>query len=249
MSEVIDNKQILEAAIFAAGEPVAIDRLALLFDESERPSAKAIKKLLDELAHSYDGRGVELKQVSSGYRFQARQEVAPALQRLWEKKPPRYTRAFLETLALIAYKQPITRGEIEDVRGVAVNANIIRQLLDREWIKVVGHKDVPGKPALFGTTKEFLDYFNLKKLSELPTLQELMDLDKAEEQLGEQLTLEVTPAEDPDDEASAEMAEAEVGTPVVAESAEPAQARAEADVDAIVEEALAMADELEKVLG
>lgn len=241
MSEIIDKKHILEAAIFAAGEPVSIDRLAQLFDEDERPSNKELKALLDELAACYEDRGVELKQVSSGYRFQARQAVAPALQRLWEKKPPRYTRAFLETLALVAYRQPITRGEIEEVRGVAVNSNVMRQLLDREWVKVVGHKDVPGKPALFGTTKEFLDYFNLGKLSDLPTLQEMMDLEQVEERLGEQLTLEVTSEEEAQDNVHQLHAEQDADL--------EQNEKSEADIDAIVEEALAMADSLEEAVA
>ena len=194
MTDVTDKKQILEAAIFAAGEPVALDRLGLLFDEKERPTNKELKLLLDEIAADCEARGVELVQVASGFRFQAKQLVASSLQRLWEKKPARYTRAFLETLALVAYRQPVTRGEIEDVRGVAVSSNIIRQLLDREWVKVVGHKEVPGKPALFGTTKQFLDYFNLKKLADLPTLQEITNLEEAGQKLGEQLTLEVAPS-------------------------------------------------------
>jgi segregation and condensation protein B len=242
MSEIIDKKNILEAAIFAAGEPVSIERLSLLFDEQERPSAKELKELLDELAQSYEDRGVELKHVSSGYRFQARQAVAPALERLWEKKAPRYTRAFLETLALVAYRQPITRGEIEEVRGVAVSSNVMRQLLDREWVKIVGHKDVPGKPALFSTTKQFLDYFNLGELSDLPTLQEMMDLEQVEEKLGEQLSLEVTPRSDNDDNITDNVHQLNADESSNSEQNE----KTEADIDAIVEEALAMADALEE---
>lgn len=239
MSDNADKKQILEAAIFAAGEPVGLERLALLFDEAERPSNKELKLLLDELAADCESRGVELVQVASGFRFQAKQLVAASLQRLWERKPARYTRAFLETLALVAYRQPITRGEIEEVRGVAVNSNIMRQLLERDWVKVVGHKEVPGKPALFGTTKQFLDYFNLKKLSDLPTLQEITDLEEAGEKLGEQLSLEVAPAEDAEADQPHESA-------VSAEAEAEQEAATEQDIDAIVEEALAMADSLEE---
>ncbi len=196
MSEAYDNiKPILEAAIFAAGEPLTADKLTQLFPEEARPAAKEIKAALVELAESYHDRGVELVEVGRGYRFQAKADYAEFMQRLWEKKPPRYSRALLETLALIVYRQPITRGEIEDVRGVAVSSNIIKILSEREWVKVVGHKDVPGKPALYGTTSEFLDYFNLKSLGEMPPLQELVNLEELEakigEKLGEQLALDV----------------------------------------------------------
>lgn len=195
MSDEINKKHILEAAIFAAGEPVTVNRLMQLFDEADCPDTATMKVLLEELAADYADRAVDLVQVASGYRFQAKQDYAPWLQRFWEKKPPRYSRALLETIALIAYRQPITRGEIEDVRGVAVSSNIIKILMEREWVKIVGHKEVPGKPALFATTKEFLDYFNLKKLSDLPALQDIMDLEKVEQQLGEQLSLAVDPSE------------------------------------------------------
>lgn len=188
------KKQILEAAILAAGEPVNIDRLQQLFSESERPEKPEIRKLLEQLSQDCASRGVELVEVASGFRYQAKAETAECLQRLWDRKAPKYTRAFLETLALIAYRQPITRGEIEEVRGVAVSSNIMRQLQERDWVKAVGHKDVPGKPAMYGTTKEFLDYFNLKKLSDLPALQEVMDLEEVEKKLGEQLTLDVEPS-------------------------------------------------------
>lgn len=190
MSDMYDNfHQILESAIFAAGEPVPVDKLAQLFAEEVRPSHQAIRAALKEIETFYYARGVALVEVAGGYRFQAKAEYAPWLQRLWEKKPPRYSRALMETLALIAYRQPITRGEIEEVRGVAVSTNIVKILQERGWVKVVGHKDVPGKPALFATTKEFLGYFNLKNLSELPPLEELSDLDELEKTLGEQMNL------------------------------------------------------------
>jgi segregation and condensation protein B len=176
-------KKIIEAAIFAAGEPLSIDRMLVLFEEEERPEKGAILSLLEELASDYSERGVELKEVGSGYRFQARNETARWVSRLWEERAPRYSRALLETLALVAYRQPITRAEIEDIRGVAVSTNIIKTLQEREWIRVVGHRDVPGKPAMYATTREFLDYFNLKSLDELPPLSELKDLDKLNAEL------------------------------------------------------------------
>lgn len=182
-------KHIIEAALFAAAEPISVDRLQQLFEESERPTVAEIKQHLAALAEDYQERGVQLHEVGNGYRFQSQAEFAPWIQRLWEKKPPRYSRAFLETLSLIIYRQPISRGEIEEVRGVVVSTDIMKKLLDHDWIKIVGYRDVPGKPALYGTTKKFLDYFNLKSLSDLPPLEDVLDLDKAEKQLTEQLGL------------------------------------------------------------
>lgn len=180
-------EKILEAALFSAVEPLPIDKLAHLFPEESRPSNTAIRDALVSLKTVYEERGVTLKEVASGFRFQVSSVYAPFIQRLAERKPPRYSRAFLETLALIAYRQPITRGEIEDVRGVSVNPAIIKTLMEREWIKIVGYRDVPGKPALFTTTKTFLNYFNLKNISELPPLSELIDFETLEKQLGLQL--------------------------------------------------------------
>lgn len=180
---------IVEAAILAAGEPLSVAKLAELFEEDERPSNAEIREAIEILQAACETRGIELTQVASGFRFQVKQDNMPWLRRLWEKRPPRYSRALFETLALIAYRQPITRGEIEDVRGVAVSTHIIKTLQDREWVKIVGHRDVPGKPALFGTTKAFLDYFNLKSLKELPPLQELIDLDELEKRANQQLEL------------------------------------------------------------
>lgn len=174
-------KSIVEAALLSAGQPLGVDRLQALFPEGEQPSADEVKAALDELAADWDGRSLELKQVSSGYRFQVRTEFAPWLGRLSEERQPRYSRALLETLALIVYRQPITRAGIEEIRGVAVSSNIIRTLLEREWIRVVGHRDVPGKPALYGTTKRFLDYFGLRSLSELPTLADIKPIDPPQE--------------------------------------------------------------------
>lgn len=178
-------KNILEAILLATDRTLTVAHLETLFElDEERPTRDELRKALQEMADDYESRSYELKQVSSGYRLQVKQEYAHWVGRLWEEKPARYTRALLETMALIAYRQPITRGEIEEVRGVSVSSNIIKTLLERDWIKVLGHKDVPGKPALYGTTKEFLDYFNLKSLDQLPTLAEIKDLDSIHPELG-----------------------------------------------------------------
>jgi len=178
-------KKIIEGALLAASQPLTVDQLEKLFVEGEeRPTRDELREALSELESDCAERGYELKQVASGYRFQVRQEFAHWVGRLWEEKPPRYSRATLETLALIAYRQPITRAEIEEIRGVSVSSNIIKSLTERDWIRVVGHRDVPGKPAMYGTTRGFLDYFNLKNLDELPTLAELRDLDKLHPELG-----------------------------------------------------------------
>src|SRR5512142_699221 len=159
-------KNIIEAAILSAGEPLTLDRLLGLFDEEARPAKELVLECIDTLRAECAERGIELVEVGSGYRYQARKSMAPWVARLWEEKPPRYSRAFLETLALIAYRQPITRAEIEDIRGVAVATNIIKSLTERGWVRVVGHRDVPGKPAMYATTKQFLDYFNLSSLDD-----------------------------------------------------------------------------------
>lgn len=186
MGEHSQLKRILEGALLAAGEPLSLERLADLFLDNERPSNAELRTALKELAVDFEGRGFELKEVASGWRFQVCEDLSEWVARLWEEKPARYSRALLETLSLIAYRQPVTRGEIEEVRGVSVSSNIIRTLLEREWVRVVGHRDVPGRPAMYATTKTFLDYFNLKTLDELPTLSEIRDLDKinAELELG-----------------------------------------------------------------
>jgi len=170
-------KYVLEAALLAAGRPLTLDNLGELFGKRSRPDRPRLRAVLEALAADYEGRGIELKEVASGYRIQIKRSMSDWLMPLWEDRAPRYSRALLETLALIAYRQPLTRGEIEDVRGVAVTTNIVRTLLERGWIHVVGHRDVPGKPAMFGTTRDFLDYFGLKKLDDLPALSELKDLD------------------------------------------------------------------------
>ncbi|ERI53692.1 segregation and condensation protein B [Pseudomonas sp. EGD-AK9] len=169
--------QLLEAFLLASGKPQSLERLYELFEEGERPEPAQFKAALEVLRDSCEGRAFELKEVASGYRLQVRERFAPWVGRLWEERPQRYSRALLETLALIAYRQPITRGEIEDVRGVAVNSNITKTLLEREWIRVVGYRDVPGRPAMFATTKGFLDHFNLKSLDELPPLTALRELE------------------------------------------------------------------------
>ncbi len=179
-------KHILEAALMAADEPLTRDQLIKLFKRGEVPLdelREAVTEALQMLTDECEGRGYELKKVASGYRYQVRQEYSEWVSRMWEEKPPRYSRALMETLALIAYRQPVTRGDVEQVRGVAVSQNILRTLLERGWIRVVGTRDVPGKPALYGTTKEFLDYFNLKSLNELPPLDEIRSMlnDEAQE--------------------------------------------------------------------
>ena len=172
-------KSIIEAALMVADEPLSLDRLQALFAPELGLSVERdeLRAALNELSEQYRDHGIELREVASGWRFQARAALAPWVNRLWEERPPRYSRALLETLAIIAYRQPITRGEIEDIRGVAVSANIVKTLMEREWIRIAGHRDVPGRPAVYTTTRQFLDYFNLKSLAELPSLAELRDID------------------------------------------------------------------------
>lgn len=177
LNEPRELASLLEAFLLASGKPQSLERLYELFEEAERPEPQVFRKALDLLRKSCDNRAFELKEVASGYRLQIREKYAPWVGRLWEEKPQRYSRALLETLALIAYRQPITRGEIEDVRGVAVNSNIVKTLIEREWIRVVGYRDVPGKPAMFATTKAFLDYFNLHSLEALPPLADLREME------------------------------------------------------------------------
>lgn len=200
-------RQIVEGAILAADRPLSIDQLIQLFIDSP-PSRAQIRGVLAEIEESCADRGFELKEVASGYRFQVRTRYGQWVSRLWEEKPPRYTRALLETLALIAYKQPITRGDIEEIRGVAVSTNIMRSLLEREWIRIVGHRDVPGRPALYATTRHFLDYFNLSSLEELPTLSEIKALEEVNQQLelveeapvtGRSIELDVSQQQEDDD--------------------------------------------------
>ncbi|MCB1874668.1 MAG: SMC-Scp complex subunit ScpB [Chromatiales bacterium] len=186
MSELSDEflKGILEAALLAAGRPLSLERMVEdLFEEHERPSKIRLRQMLDSLAEDYRDRAFALREVGSGYRIQVRSDYARWISRLWEEKPGRYSRALMETLALIAYRQPITRGEIEEVRGVAVSTQIIKTLQEREWVRVIGHRDVPGKPALYATTRQFLDYFDLTSLDELPTLAEIRDIESINAEL------------------------------------------------------------------
>ncbi len=181
-------KNIVEAALLAAGRNLTIDHLLALFtDETEPPGRDQIREVLAQLEREYSGRGIELRETGSGFRLQVRQAFAPWVGRLWEERPQRYSRALLETLAIIAYRQPITRGEIEDIRGVAVSSNIVKTLQERGWIRIVGHRDVPGRPGLYATTRQFLDHFNLKSLNDLPTLAELRDLDEISAELEQSL--------------------------------------------------------------
>jgi segregation and condensation protein B len=184
-------KNVVEAALLAAGRPLALEELMSVFDERDGSISEEVKGAIAALTEDYATRGLELLEVASGFRIQIRAAVAQPVARLWQERPAKYSRALLETLALIAYRQPITRGEIEQIRGVAVNPNIIKTLHERNWIRVVGHRDVPGKPELLGTTREFLDYFSLKKLDDLPTLAQLKEL----EDLRVQLTLPGADAE------------------------------------------------------
>ena len=179
----IEIKHFIESALLAAGRPLSIDQLQNLFDDASAPEKSQIRQVISTLLEEYEDRGITIKEVASGYRIQVKADMAERLQKLWEERPPRYSRAFFETLALIAYRQPVTRGDIEEIRGVSVSTNIIRSLQEREWIRVVGHRDVPGRPAMFGTTKLFLDYFGLKKLDDLPPLADLSDWETLRVQL------------------------------------------------------------------
>jgi segregation and condensation protein B len=200
-SRPTELKHIIEALLLAAGSPLSLSQLLSLFEGHEGYSSDDVAKALEALSSDLGDRGIELVEVASGFRLQTRKELIPWVSRLWEERPQRYSRALLETLALIAYRQPITRGEIEEVRGVSVRSNIIRTLQEREWVRVVGHRDVPGKPALFGTTRAFLDYFSLLSLDELPTLAEIKDMESLEPEL------DFDPGSEPpqDDEAGANV--------------------------------------------
>jgi len=181
----MENKlmQIIEAALFSASRPLKIEEIQRLFPKDQTPDKEDIKETLNEIEELCANRGVELKRVSSGYRMQVKQSLSEYIAKLWEEKPQKYTKATLETLALIAYRQPITRGEIEEIRGVSVGTQLIRGILERGWIKIVGQRDVPGRPSLYATTKEFLDYFGLQHLRELPDLPDLPDVDSLDMEL------------------------------------------------------------------
>ncbi len=226
-------KNIIEAVLMSAEKPLKVNEIELLFaGDNDMPSRDDIRKTLKLLAEDYADRGFQLKEVASGFRLQVKQDYSDWIGRLWEEKPARYTRALLETIALIAYRQPITRGEIEEVRGVSVSSNIVKTLMEREWIKVLGHKDVPGKPALYGTTKEFLDYFNLKSLEDLPSLAEIKDLD----QIHRELDLDIDNTGVAEGEEEAESTDDEPGSEEVDEAADVNTVAATADNDASFEE-------------
>lgn len=176
-------KYFVEAALLAAGQPLSVDQLQSLFDDGAAPEKAQIRQAISSLLEEYEPRGFTIKEVASGFRVQIQSDMVERLQKLWEQRPPRYSRAMFETLALIAYRQPMTRGEIEEIRGVSVSSNIIRSLLEREWVRIVGHRDVPGRPEMFGTTRQFLDYFGLKKLEDLPPLADLSDWESLRVQL------------------------------------------------------------------
>ena len=176
-------KYFVEAALLAAGQPLSVDQLQSLFDNGAEPEKSQIRQAISTLLEEYEPRGFTIREVASGFRIQIQSDMVDRLQKLWEQRPPRYSRAMFETLALIAYRQPMTRGEIEEIRGVSVSSNIIRSLLEREWIRIVGHRDVPGRPEMFGTTRQFLDYFGLKKLDDLPPLADLSDWESLRVQL------------------------------------------------------------------
>ena len=216
-----DLKHLIEATLLAAGRPVSSEQLLDLFDERERPTSEQLRAALDLLAAEYESRGIELIEVASGWRVQVRSRCADVVSRLWQERPSRYSRALLETLALIAYRQPITRSEIEEIRGVSISSTIMRTLQERSWIRVVGHREVPGHPELLGTTREFLDYFGLRSLDQLPTLAELRDV----ETIGVQLEL-------PGGEVAAEALEIESTSEVALDDADvPVDAAPSEDAD------------------
>jgi len=189
-------KNIIEAALMTSDKPQTINQILALFaEDTEQPEKEVVRAVLNQLQEDYANRGIELKEIASGYRFQARADYSLWINRLFDERPPRYSRALLETLALIAYRQPITRSEIEEIRGVSVNSSIIKTLQEREWIRVVGHRDVPGRPELLATTREFLDYFNLKKVAEMPPLSKIKDFDQINPDLFEGLDLPVVQEE------------------------------------------------------
>lgn len=215
-------RKVIEAVILAVGEPITVNRLLELFDEDERPEAKELREVLNSMQEDYAERGIELKELASGYCFQSRQDYSKWIARLWEERAPRYSRALLETLAIIAYRQPVTRAEIEDIRGVAVSSSIMKTLLERDWIKILGHRDVPGKPGIYGSTKDFLDYFGLKSLDQLPTLEEIKDLEQLVQKMDNQMEFEGIAAA----EQTEIVAETETGEPgdvteeIIAQSSE-----------------------------
>jgi segregation and condensation protein B len=220
-------KQIVEAALLAVGGPLTLDAIQALFPEQEQPEHAALRVAIEALQADYQGRGMELKEVGGGFRINVRAEYAPWVSRLWEERPARYSRALLETLVLIAYRQPVTRGEIEDVRGVSVSSNIIKTMMEREWVRVVGHRDVPGRPSLYATTREFLNYFGLRGLDDLPTLQEIRDLDSINREL--ELAFPGTVSED----GSEQLPDAQEGAPGAVESSADGGSPVETEGDGV----------------
>ncbi len=190
-------KNIIEAALLAAGRPLSLDQLQTMFEGRKLPEKAVLREVISELQSDYESTAMEIREVSSGFRVQVREGFSVWISKLWEDRPGRYSRALLETLSLIAYRQPITRGEIEDVRGVSVSTGIMRTLQERGWIRILGHRDVPGRPAMFGTTREFLDYFGLKSLNELPPLAEIRDIDSINVELDFGDDVEVSQGEEP----------------------------------------------------
>lgn len=243
-------KNIIEAALMVATQPLSVARILNLFeaDQTQEPERDDIRNAITSLQEDYKERGIELAEVASGFRFQARDEYAEWVNHLFDERPPRYSRALLETLAIIAYRQPITRSEIEEIRGVSVSSTIVKTLQEREWIKVVGHRDVPGKPSLLATTKPFLDYFNLKKLSELPALEDIKDFDSINPDLFEELEGETKPEVDTDDKADNELESEIVST---TDEQDVVEAEQQNDVDDEIEtidEIQQTDDELETIL-
>ena len=235
-------KYFIEAALLAAGRPLSVDQLQGLFDGRSAPSKPDIRAAIAALVDEYEPRGITITEVASGFRIQVKAGMADRLQKLWEDRPPRYSRALFETLALIAYRQPITRGEIEEVRGVSVSPNIVRTLLERDWVRVVGHRDVPGRPEMFGTSRNFLDYFGLKKLDDLPPLADLSDWESLRVQLnlpevedeaaGEPEPTANVPVLYPEDVPEDELEEATAGEPAAETETEPEEPLPEiADVE------------------
>lgn len=227
-------RQIVEGALLAAGKPLSVQQLRELFDEDALPPKDTVEAVLQDIQADCKNHGYELKEVANGWRFQVRQELSPWVLRLWDEKPQKYSRALLETLALVAYRQPITRGEIEDIRGVAVSTQIIKTLQERNWVRVVGHRDVPGRPAMYASTRDFLDYFNLKSLEELPSLAELRDLNS----IGSELDLvqdNVIAAAFADHNGAAD-ADVDVGAEALADADTSADAGASADAEAGIDD-------------
>lgn len=202
-------KNIIEAALMVSERPVSLNRLLALFEkELDRPDKADVRAAIDQITEDYTGRGIEVKEVASGFRIQVNGDYSEWINLLFEDRPPRYSRALLETLAIIAYRQPVTRAEIEEIRGVSVSSNIIRTLQERSWIRVVGQRDIPGRPELLATSKEFLDYFNLKKLSELPALAEIKDFAQINPDLFDELEKKIQ------EEAAAKTGEQQTGSGV-----------------------------------